>query len=167
MPVIRHGPVRTRIDLWSGQESTSSRLGESHANRPLLASGHASCRCFSSRGDDIGVSTDGAMIADIARKLPENAEWQMELLDEGQKAGIPDSPGLGDAGRDAEEATRDLNFQEAVYSVLTTSALARSSSNKRCPVGVSARRRLTLVPFGAPCPALPPAPSPAAIPAPT
>lgn len=54
-------------------------------------------------GDHIGVSTDGAeftdhnaawkemtgvcgdMIADISRKLPENAEWQMELLDEAQK----------------------------------------------------------------------------------
>jgi hypothetical protein len=54
-------------------------------------------------GEDIGVSTDGAefadhnaawkemtgvcgdMIADISRKLPENAEWQMELLDESQK----------------------------------------------------------------------------------
>ena len=54
-------------------------------------------------GDDIGVSTDGTefadqnaawkemtgvcgdMIADISRKLPENAEWQMELLDEAQK----------------------------------------------------------------------------------
>ena len=54
-------------------------------------------------GEDIGASTDGAeftdhnaawkemtgvcgdMIADISRKLPENAEWQMELLDESQK----------------------------------------------------------------------------------
>ena len=27
----------------------------------------------------------GDMIADISRKLPENAEWQMELLDESQK----------------------------------------------------------------------------------
>ena len=54
-------------------------------------------------GEDIGTSTDGAeftdhnaawkemtgvcgdMIADISRKLPENAEWQMELLDESQK----------------------------------------------------------------------------------
>ncbi len=54
-------------------------------------------------GDHIGVSTDGAeftdhnaawkemtgvcgdMIADISRKLPENAEWQMELLDEARK----------------------------------------------------------------------------------
>ena len=27
----------------------------------------------------------GAMIADVSRKLPENAEWQMELLDESKK----------------------------------------------------------------------------------
>ena len=27
----------------------------------------------------------GDMIADISRKLPENAEWQMELLDQSQK----------------------------------------------------------------------------------
>lgn len=25
------------------------------------------------------------MIADVSRKLPENAEWQMELLDESKK----------------------------------------------------------------------------------
>lgn len=54
-------------------------------------------------GEEICVSTDGAefpdlnaawkemtsvcgdMIADISRKLPENAEWQMELLDESRK----------------------------------------------------------------------------------
>ena len=54
-------------------------------------------------GDDACVSTDGAefadhnaawkemtgvcgdMIADISRKLPENAEWLMELLDESRK----------------------------------------------------------------------------------
>jgi hypothetical protein len=54
-------------------------------------------------GEEICVSSDGAefpdhnaawkemtgvcgdMIADISRKLPENAEWQMELLDESQK----------------------------------------------------------------------------------
>jgi hypothetical protein len=27
----------------------------------------------------------GAMIADVSRKLPENAEWQMELMDESKK----------------------------------------------------------------------------------
>jgi hypothetical protein len=27
----------------------------------------------------------GGLIADISRKLPENAEWQMELLDESRK----------------------------------------------------------------------------------
>jgi hypothetical protein len=27
----------------------------------------------------------GAMIAEVSRKLPENAEWQMELLDESKK----------------------------------------------------------------------------------
>ena len=27
----------------------------------------------------------GAMIADVSRKLPENAEWQMELLDESRQ----------------------------------------------------------------------------------
>jgi hypothetical protein len=54
-------------------------------------------------GEDVCVSTDGAefvdhnaawkemtgvcgdMIADISRRLPENAEWQMELLDESRK----------------------------------------------------------------------------------
>ena len=39
----------------------------------------------------------GDMIADISRKLPENAEWQMELLDQIQETDIPDSPGCGDA----------------------------------------------------------------------
>ncbi len=27
----------------------------------------------------------GGLIGDISRKLPENAEWQMELLDESRK----------------------------------------------------------------------------------
>jgi hypothetical protein len=60
----------------------------------LFVSGRAPCRSFSSDGAEFTdhnaawkemTGVCGDMIADISRKLPENAEWQMELLDEAQK----------------------------------------------------------------------------------